>query len=137
MERCNTLRPNNSFVVMASFNYRTHKTAHTNTMAAHMDWYFITFSILNGSAQRVRIFSTKIKNLTNFNATCHFALLFGYFRKQCSIVGFIRSSIFCCKLFHDRLALRHIIKIDLTISKRQISDRTIIENFTFTSFRQN
>ena len=52
-------------------------------------------------------------------------------------MGFIRASVFCGKLFHNRLALHHVIKINLTIPKGQISDGTIIENFALTSFSQD
>ena len=137
MKRGDTFRPNDALIVMAGLNNGPNKPADANTMAAHMHRHLFAIGVLNRCAHSVRVFCTKIKDLPHFNPARHFAALLRHFGEKCLIVGLIGAGIFGSKFFHDRLTLRFIIIIDVTIPKGQIRHCAVIKHFALTSLGQN
>ena len=137
MKRGDALGPNDAFVVMARLNDGPNKPADANTMAAHMHGHLFTVCILNRCAHCFGIFCAKVKDLPHFNSARHFAALLRHLCEKRLIVGLIGTSVFGGKLFHDRLTLRFVIIIDVTITKRQIGHRAVVEHFTLACLGQN
>ena len=52
-------------------------------------------------------------------------------------MGFIGAGVFGRKLFHDRLTLRFVIIIDVTITKGQICHCAVVEHFALACLGQN
>ena len=137
MKGRDTFGPDNPLVVMARLDDRPQQARHANAVAAHMDWHLSALIIDHCSTQFFRVDCAKIENLPHFDPPRRAAAFFGQ-RVKCShIMGLVGPGVKRGKLFHHRLALRHIIVIDITRAKADISHLTVIEHFTFTGLGQH
>ena len=70
--------------------------------------------------------------MANLDPARYPATFFRYLIKQSLIMGFVRTSVFRCEFFEDRLTLVTAIIVDLAVTKGQVSDGAVIEDLGFT-----
>mmetsp|Transcript_23351 Transcript_23351/g.40713 ORF Transcript_23351/g.40713 Transcript_23351/m.40713 type:complete len:279 (-) Transcript_23351:229-1065(-) len=137
MERRHTLGPNDALVVMAGLNDRPQKAAHPNAMAAHVNRRRLAIGALHCSFQRLGILGAKVKDLAHFDPSRHAAAIFGDGIEQRLVMGLVGAGIEVGEFVHNAGALRHIVIVDVPVTKGKVSHSAVIKHLALACLGQN